>query len=407
MAITLDTSQGGCIAADPTSSATGSAITIVPRLTVTEGGSAVMVDPTIIATGVNGLTPTFTWSSANTTSTWGDLEKGFFSYDGLTWTQMGLSAVVGGGLITCQHSAPFNQNTVWFSRDRREGVTALTAWINGLYAAYPQWISNLTGGSNWVVDTYSTQTDELGRTVAATNLLGFYIKSGLPSRKRFFLCSGVHASEDWGTTCMRAGIEWLLGNSTQATWLRNSFDWVVMPLLNAPGREGGHSRAQFEVTASTHNDMNRHFSDVSNLFETVTKPRTIMTTELVSGTCVGSLDFHGQGAGVTSNNGLGGFYTGWGSTLDTPYTDQFIYCCSTLGGSNFYGAVPSGTVTAWIISQTSETLGQSPEYNYLKSKTDAEAISYGVVPFQVIFNLMTSGGWTSSGITVSGSRGRM
>lgn len=279
-----------------TSSVSGTTITLRPRTTVCEEFSG-WADAAVKVSNVYGKQPLFKIdlsTGQNNGQVWENTENGFFSYDGINWTEFGTAVSYPTGFIQCQHNAAFTQNDVWFSRYRIEGVAQIRYWLdNDLKPLYDALLFNLTGGSNYVVDTYSAQTDERGNAVAATPLFGFAIKTGGAGKQKIVLTSGVHANEHWGTTVYKKAIEWLLARQdVAAVKLTDAFDIICLPLLNAPGREGGHFRSQWEVSGG-HSDLNRRFSDVSNLFETVTKPRTVLNTEVANGNMAACLDFHG------------------------------------------------------------------------------------------------------------------
>jgi hypothetical protein len=349
--ITINATQGQGNSVNPTGSGvSGTDITLIPRVQNTET-QYVNVYKNVCAqvSGVNGITPTFVVPFANGTgmTDWGTGETPFFSYDGLTWTLFGNAPVVSGANLRMTHTSAFTGNDVWFARDKRENTFALSNWIAGLNTTYPGRLTNLSGGSNWIVDTYSTQTDELGRTVAAAPLLGFRI--GNRGKPLALLTSGVHAGEDRGTSIYRYSVEFLLGSATEAITLCNAFDFVSLPVVNAPGRDGGHSRGAFQYTNTTFNDLNRHFSDSSFLFETVTKPRAVLITELAaSGTPKWCLDYHTTGTAITNECG---YYDGIGgdATLFAQWITAMNARLVAVGMHNMtdLGAAPSGTLLGW------------------------------------------------------------
>ncbi len=400
MAITID-STSAQTSVSASSSVLGNVITLVPRLTVNEAESPTWTNICAKVSGVLGLTPEFKFTQTGGRWTWDANEKGFFSYDGLVWTEMGLSPVISGGFITCQHSSAFTGDDVWFARDRREGVAQTTAWLEGLAAAYPNLIRQLPGATDFVIDTFSAQTGEDARVIAATPLLGCLVsKGGGIGKKRIGLTSGCHAGEDLGNTVYRYAVDYLLSSATGNTLL-DSLDFLLLPLLNPPGREGGHTRSQFEVTDVTHNDLNRHFTEITNLFETITKNKTVCEREFSGGSVVGFIDYHSQSDSITSASAPQGYYTGNDCPLDASWIAKY-QARASLG---IYGAATGLGIIGWMIdAKPTVLLAEVIEQNQHTSKTNATLQAEGIVGIEVLNDMLQAGDFgTAAQLTVANS----
>jgi hypothetical protein len=368
MAITIDTSQGNCNTVNPTGSGVaGTTINIVPRgqanedLTTPNFGNVAFK-----MMGVNGVTPTI---DVNFTGvghfyfTWEPIENGYFSYDQLTWTLMGNAPNLGTtNHAILSHTSAFTQDTVWFARQRRESAVSISNWITTLNSTYPGRLSYLGGASSFVCGTYATQTDELSRPIAATNLYGFGIKGG--HARTIVLVASTHAAEDWGTTVQRAGVEWLLGSDMEAKILLQNFNWVILPVHNAPGREGGHYRGQFDYAGpsvppgGTGNDFNRHYQDSPAPFPAIDVSRNLLNTELTGTTFSALFDMHTTV--VQSDPGPCIWYTSAGSLFSTwsaMMTARIGYNGETAG------AYPPGSVSRWSEETKGSSLGVLIEFN--------------------------------------------
>ena len=268
-------------------------VNLICRANPVEGAAPTCWPMVARLTGVLGLAPkmrVFFPAPSFWMAHWTAADKGYFSYDRINWTQMANPVVFGAGYSEISHNAPFMQNEVWVARDRVEGVYSVTAWINTLN---PALVRPLAGATGWVVDTYSPQTDERGRVVPSQPLLGFMISDpSFPGPKRVAaIISGIHAAEHWGTTGARYFVEWLCGATAEARLLRSMFDVVVLPLTNPIGREGGHTRAQWQLGPNGANDLNRNWDKNPAPFETVAKVRGALL-RLVPPGMPWFMDFH-------------------------------------------------------------------------------------------------------------------
>lgn len=351
-------------------------ITLVPRMQESEVvGESRWLEPSARITGVNGFRPTFKFSNYTGTpganlyhgETWQSGRRPRYSYDGITWTAFDTDVTVGASDITFRNSTAFTGNVVYISRSRQYSVESTGDWLDSLAsatfvpstsaAAFTPSTTTGFAGQTFIAKEYSTQTDELSRTILATPLYAAEINdtSLTPraggSKRVAVITGGAHAGEDHGDAVMRAVVEALLGSSTVAQSLRREFRILVYPLINAPGRAGGGWRGSFTNGSGGEDDANRHFSDSSpdenTPIQIVGKPRAAITTDLASATPAWSLDFHGTYANK------------WSTFVDagTPSTGTFNTRLASVSG---YSIADEGDSHAGFISEYFRGLGALP-----------------------------------------------
>lgn len=388
MAITIDTSQASTV--DPSSSVAGSVVTLVPRLSSTEGGYDNLFNAvrTTLSGVLNQQPSNVITRLASASNTWGAGEHGWYSYNGLVWFPLGNAPVFpGNNTVVLQHNTPFIADTVYIGRDRFERTSQITSWIATIAAAYPSLVRLLPGCGGYLVDVYTPQTDELGRTQATGSLLyGFFISTGGAPKRIIAMQAGVHAGEEFGITHLRATVGYLLGGSIEATTLLNAFDFVILPRVNAPGGDTGCIRGCFETLAG-HNDLNRHFEDITNVFETVLRPRRLLDALLTSGQTAGFIDFH-----TTRQDCIRGYYSGLGSALDASWIAKFQARAGGAGNYVDVGSNPGGTAIGWAINKKGAQIGQVVECNTtFHDMSDATVAAYGPTPIQTLYDMYQAG----------------
>jgi hypothetical protein len=282
-------------------------VTLKPRVQTSEVSSETTrwLAPKARIKGVDGSRPTFVLSDygSGTGKYWGhpwtSTRRMLFSYDGETWTHFDTAHTVGASTITFRHSTAFTQGTVYIAWTRTVTPTMVGDWIDDLESTYPTLIHDTPSSSGFVTDTFSAQTDELSRTVPAQPHYAFKISdasltpSGGRPKRTMVLMAGAHAGEDNGNVVLMRAVEFLLTSDAQAQKVRQYFDVLVYPMLDAPGRAGGHWRGSFENGSGGEDDLNRHFHDVPAPIEIVDLPRTAMAADSPA-IVQFAIDFHGQ-----------------------------------------------------------------------------------------------------------------
>lgn len=351
-------------------------ITLVPRMQESEVvGESRWIEPSARITGVNGFRPTFKFSNYTGTpganlyhgETWQTGRRPRYSYDGITWTAFDTNVTVGASDITFQNSTAFTGNVVYISRSRQYSVESTGDWLVSLSSsvfvpaasavAFTPVTTTGFAAQTFIAKDYSTQTDELSRTIPATPLYAAEINDTTltpragGSKRVAVITGGAHAGEDHGDAVMRAVVEALLGSSTAAQSLRREFRILVYPLINAPGRAGGGWRGSFTNGSGGEDDANRHFSDSSpdenTPIQIVGKPRAAITTDLGGATPAWSIDFHGT------------YLNKW-STFEDVGTPSSITFNDRLAAIAGYTIEDEGTTHAGFISEYFRGLGALP-----------------------------------------------
>lgn len=322
------------------SSVTGSGddavIIIEPRVTESEilSSETRWGNPSARIDGVNGIRPTFTFSryfqgngGYHGGEVWGAPQRCFFSYDRIAWVPFDTTtASTVTDTVTFRHNTAFTQDTVYVGKTRQISPRQQGDWIAQLASdhagvvipaasalAYtPSGNVSTYPAQSFIADEFSAQTNELGATVPVTPLYAFEVNDaslmpldGLPKRIAVVL-SGVHASEDTANFALHGFVTAFLGSSSDAQALRRQYRLLVYPMLNAPGRIGGHFRGSFTNGPGGKDDLNRHFSESTSGLEIVDKPKAAILTDLGGAHADWMIDFHT----VYSTGARVGAYTG-------------------------------------------------------------------------------------------------
>lgn len=420
-----------------TGSGDSAVVSIYPRSVLSEVTSGITswLEPSAKVTGVNGTRPTFRFLSYLTTSVdgkywgqpWAAGRRPMYSYDGLSWTYFDTDVTIDGTnhWVEFRNSTAFTGDTVYISRGRQVTVSQMGDFIATLAGTYgfisptptaatftPSTTTSFPAQA-YVADEYSTQTDELGATVVATPLYGFMINdtSLMPAsgvqKKTAVIFGGVHAGEDLANVVLQNTLSYLCGSSASAQNIRRHFKIYVYPLLNAPGRYGGHWRGSFQ-TDGTKDDLNRHFSDTTTL-EIVTKPRTAVTTDLNGTTPAWMFDFHGD-FGI-STTPCASYYTSASAQILRWKTAWETYQGTT---TNLGTTASVGTTTDYFINTLGVPYSITLEYNDAVPLSDATLVTQGENVIKALSDLTDAaafghdsvGALATTGSSVAGSSAR-
>lgn len=384
-------------------------ITLKPRSQASEVASEVAkwVHPCARVTGVNGFHPHFKFSDYGNGPgqywqyPWASTRRPMYSYDFITWQYFD-NLQVNASDVEFWNTAAFTSGAVYIAAGRCVTVTQIGTWLSGLAASYPSLIGHVPSNtSGYVSGTYSAQTDELGRTVAAQPFYAFRISDasltptdGNPKRHMCLTC-GVHAGEDMQHWMLDAAVQFLCGGSAQAQNVRRNFDITVYPMMNPMGRTGGHFRGSFQNGVAGADDLNRHFNDLGCGLETVTIPRAAMALDLPEVVQV-SIDYHSE---WVDNREI---YADGNSALLSfkSYLEAYI------GATTDYGTLPAACVAKWFQGAHGTKHYVSLEVGDLTPVTDAYLTTYGQASMQVVSDLLNAGEILPAiahGATLSGS----
>jgi hypothetical protein len=187
--------------------------------------------------------------------------------------------------------------------------------------------------------------------------------------------------------------------------LRRKFDAVVQPLLNAPGREGGHCRGAFETQSPSWNDANRHFDNTAGgiepgSFEIVVKPRAVLAANMTDNKVAAFFDYHTMIVNSTGGAIAWGQKNGSG---EPPKNDLYGARLNTRAVGNG-GAGPYGTeydpgvfkyTTSWAYNAKHAQISNTFELNQCDITTDARATAQGNAVMLALYDSLMAGelGW--------------
>jgi hypothetical protein len=268
--------------------------------------------------GVNGFRPSLVVQDYRSGylfgHPWDSGHRCHFSYDRITWYPFDtISRDDVNYTVTSRHNTAFTANTVYFANTPQFTDYQVGSWIADLDANYASVEPTTTGGNYtptpsvsayaaqaFICDEFSTQLDELSRTIPITPFYGFQINdtSLMPAdglgKRIAVITGGVHAAEDLANYCLKAFVESFLGGSAEAQALRRQYKLLVYPIINAPGRAGGGWRGSFTQGTSGADDANRHFTETNSTLEIVDKPKATIVTDRGGLIPDWALDFHTQ-----------------------------------------------------------------------------------------------------------------
>lgn len=313
------------------SSVTGdgdSAVVLVrPMPTISQSGSG-WIEHGARLTGAMGKRPTIRVTLADSYfsfwESYSPSRKGMWSVDRRNWYYFDTCSVnSGAGYVEMRHNTAFPADTIYLARSRQLGVHDCGDWIAGLLASYPTMFkpaasavayspgSNLAGfgAQSLIANEFSSQTQLYyltttgntftQKTIPPTPLYAVEIDDPAltppgGTKDLITIVGGVHAGEDFGDYSMIAFVEYLLGASTEAQYMRQFFKFLLYPLANAPGRAGGHFRSQFQRgTGGVNDDINRNFTNASAGFQTNDYLRAAIDADRAGVVPKVHLDFHG------------------------------------------------------------------------------------------------------------------
>jgi hypothetical protein len=186
------------------------------------------------------------------------------------WVRTNVVTAVTGTSMTATTPAPV-QGNVWMALDIPYGLTELQSYLATIYAdpakramvrkfdgigtpnaaSFESWLADL------VVGTTGPLVREDGQPIGPYPYIAYSFADWAQApddglgRISVLLSAGQHASEDVGDRQHEAVVDWGMGSSAEAVWLRKWCITRVVPLMNVAGRMGGASRAGFGPPGDT------------------------------------------------------------------------------------------------------------------------------------------------------------
>ncbi len=381
-------------------------ISLKPRQVENETAGTRWMEPSARLTGANGFRPTFRFLDYDSGELHGypftTSKRMSFSYDRETWYYFDTTTLSAGSHIEFRHNTAFTQNVVYVTRGRQvsprqwgqfcENIATTYSAFAGPTPAASTFTPTLTSwpGQALIAGEFSTQTDELARTVSETPFYALRINdtslAPLSGTKQVAIFStGIHAGEDLAEISLMRAIEFLCGSDPKAQSVRRKFDIRIYGLINAPGRQGGSWRSGFDQGTGGADDAARHFSDVGGAgLETVTIPRTVMLADLAGATPAFIIDMHGTYINTwstfkdTGNTAETAFHARLGANSGFTIVDEGDHTAGTIA---YWGAVTLGVAGISITIEHGDEVPQS----------DANYVTFGSAIIQSLADMFADG----------------
>lgn len=351
--------------------------------------------PRARVTGVSGYRPTFELLDYGSGDgkyhggNWGSGRRMLFSYDAVTWTHFDTAHSLTGGKVTFRHSTAFTSSPVYIAYGRMATPTIVRGWVDAWAAAHPTLVGQTASSVDFEAGTYSSQVDELGRTIPSYPLLAFAIKDASLSppagqlKRTLVIEAGMHAAEDSSQHVLKHLVEFLLSSDAQAQQVRANFDTIVYPLVNPVGRAGGHWRGTWEEGPLGEDDGNRHFDEVPGPIELVSVLKTAMLADIPDVVQV-MLSLHGM-----VFNAKYGAYVVPGRPLCAAYVDAVSAYLPTAVSD--VGDTNPGTTIGWFFDERGTQLAITMESGEPTPMTDGQLVTYGQAHIQGLADLLDAG----------------
>lgn len=222
------------------------------------------------ASGVNGMTPTFSVSKRFA----GDSTPGahelrdhemVYSYDGVNWQFFPLAnntllntgtASQTDDIYTFRNSTSFTQDDVYVAYAIPYPY-ARTITHSQSVLATPWAAPTASGNANGVIGQTPAGVDDLGRNIAPLDIYAYRITNpatdGTVTKNRALFVTGQHAAETLGVYTYEGLVDWLVSDDPRAAALRDKAEFFCYPALNADGRFAGLTRAMLPNNNSDSN----------------------------------------------------------------------------------------------------------------------------------------------------------
>ncbi len=294
----------------PASSVNGNNILLVPRYTWTDTCcSDAYRWVHFRASGVNGVQPTFHIDADSFLGSLTD-HRYVYSYDQENWSFFDNGTQTGGN-YQFANNTPFAQDDVYIAYGLPYPASRTAQWVSSVGNS-PYITPTLSGDSSFVLGQSAGGIDDSGRVVPSHDLYGFRVTdpTATGQRLKIVVAGGAHSAETTGQHALQGMVDFLLGNSLEASQLRSRAEIFVYPQVNPDGRFGGYYRSNPE---NPDKDFNRFYNDPTGFTDL-----TIITNSMRTDTAA-DVDY------------LLDFHSWWGPWSD----DNFIFTVAPLTGSPF------------------------------------------------------------------------
>jgi hypothetical protein len=293
-----------------------------------------------------------------------------------------------------RHSSAFEHDVVRIGRGRQWSVHNAGSWLAGLASTYPMIVQpapsaaafSLPSGDitdyaarNFAANTFSAHTGPYGQSIGKTPFYAALIDDPVygGSKRVITIVGGVHAGEDYGDFPMMAGIEYLLGGSSAALYLRERFKFLLYPMLNPTGRAAGCARTSYITRSGVHDDPNRRWNIVPANNETLDKPRTAIEYDLAAlANVTVHVDYHGTYLGSR-----------WGMTIDAAEPNDGVFASKVHDITGFTidddSNTPVDALGGYMMARGAK-MAVSLEMGDPTPNSDADTNKYGVAVFQAL-----------------------
>lgn len=206
------------------------------------------------------------------------------------------NVVNAGAMITASNNNPCTQGTVYVAR---RPVFTSARWDRAIarWRANPLTSPTASANAQFVIGTLPAQDP-----APAMDCYGFKVGTGT---RAVTVTGNVHTGEHIGAYAYEAFVDWLLGSSADAIWLRANCTFYCYPKLNPQGRYAGVQRT--ELTTGNTTNSNRIFyppADYAHI--PLSAVMTAAWAADLPATIDASLDFHDTA--VSSVTGARGHY---------------------------------------------------------------------------------------------------
>ncbi len=269
------------------------------------------------------------------------------------------SVVNSSGTIVATENTPMTQPSVYIAR---RPVFTNARWDQAIarWRASPHTSPTASGDANFVIGTLPANSH-----APAMDAYGFKFGTG---PRAIVVTGNIHVEEHIAAYAYEAFVDWLLGDSAEATWLRGQITVYCYPKINPQSRYAGASRQ--EVVSGE--NANRIFSSAYDHIPLSKMMRDAWAADLPA-TITGALDFHDVPPGPRRAEM---FYSGEGefaSRLAARYKAR-----TGLDATIFPPNTTDGMIATYMLQNFGATWTTTPEHGILNTVGVPEWQTWGL-----------------------------